>query len=39
MRLEQPRVVCCFHFFYITKINLKSHTWKLNEHYLKINED
>lgn len=38
-RIEQPRVVCCFHFFYITKINLKNHTWKLNEHYLKINED
>ena len=38
-RLEQSQVMCCFHFFYIKKVSLKSRTWKLNEHYLKINED
>ena len=38
-KMDQTVDQCCFHFFYIKKVNLKSHTWKLSEHYLKINMD
>ena len=37
-RLEQPRG-CVVFFSYFKKINLKSRTWKLYEHYLNIIED
>ena len=33
------KVVCYFLFFHNKKISLKSRPWKLNEYYLKINED